>query len=165
MAISAFMQIDSAQGELMQPGFEGWIPVQNWDWEVAAETNFTKGGGAMIGKPNPGSLNWEHIWDTASPAILGYLATGSAFDTVKLHMAKTTGKATLQVYWTATMNEVFITKVNTSVTDEGAITQKVEMVFRMIKIEYKPQSNVDGSLGAPKTYQWNIVEGDAEPGA
>lgn len=165
MALNAFMEIAGAKGESTQFGYENWIPLQGWDWEVTSDCNFTKGGGAMIGKASPGTLNWEHFWDRASPALLGYIATGSAFETVKLHMCKTTGSKTPEPFWTANMTEVFITKVNQSATDEGNISQKVEMVFRMIEIEYKDQSSSTGTLGAARTFKWNIPEGDASPGA
>ena len=39
------------------------------------------------------------------------------------------------------------------------------MVFKTVKIEYKPQNNKDGALGAAKTYNWDIPAGTASPSA
>ena len=61
------------------------------------------------------------------------------------------------------MEGAFITKVTNSGTEEGNVTQKVEMVFKTVKIEYKPQDNKTGKLGAPKTYNWDIPAGTASP--
>src|SRR5450631_4158634 len=77
-ALNAFMQIDGAFGESRQGGYEKWIEIQSWEWEVEAETSWTKGGGASVGKPSPGKMSWEHYWDRSSPTLLGYICTGSA---------------------------------------------------------------------------------------
>ena len=46
------------------------------------------------------------------------------------------------------MNEVFITKVNQSATEEGNVVQKVEMVFKHIDIVYKQQGVQADAPGA-----------------
>ncbi len=93
MAINAFVSFfDKADGESIQKGKEKWVEIQGWDWEVEAETSWTKGGGASVGKPNPGRMNFEHRFDTSSTVILGYICSGKAFPKVELQMMKTTGK-------------------------------------------------------------------------
>jgi type VI secretion system Hcp family effector len=159
------MHIDKADGESIQKGKEKWIEIQGWDWEVEAETSWTKGGGASVGKPNPGKLHWLHYFDSASPVILGYICTGKAFPKIELQMMKTTGKAAPDTYFTMTMEGCFITKVENSATEEGMVLQKVEMVFKTVKIEYKAQNSKDGSLGATKTFNWDIPAGTASPSA
>ena len=166
MAINAFVSFfDKADGESIQKGKEKWVEIQGWDWEVEAETSWTKGGGASVGKPNPGKLNFEHRFDTSSTVILGYICTGKAFPKFELQMMKTTGKGTPETYFTMTMEGVFITKVSNSGTAEGIVMQKVEMVFKTVKIEYKAQDNKTGSLIAAKTYNWDIPAGTASPSA
>ncbi len=173
-SLNAFMQIKGADGESKQGSYKGWIELTNWEWEVTAETNWTKGGGASVGKPNPGSLNWEHYWDKSSPTILGYICTGSAFSEVKLEMCKSVGAGigisgtSLQPYLKVTLHDVFINKVNQSVSEEGGVTQKVEMVFKNIKIDYHQQGGdpaKPGALGPAITYEWDIPGGSASPGA
>ena len=75
MALNAFMKIGSAEGEARQGkyGKEKWIELQSWEWEVEAESSWTKGGGASVGKPNPGKLTWEHYFDRSSHLLLGYI--------------------------------------------------------------------------------------------
>jgi type VI secretion system secreted protein Hcp len=164
MAVNAFLTFfDKADGESMQKGKEKWIEIQGWDWEIEAETSWTKGGGASVGKPNPGKLNFEHYFDTSSTVIMGYICTGRAFPKLELQMLKTTGSATPETYYTMVMEGGFITKVSNSGTEEGNVTQKVEMVFKTVRIEYKPQDNKSGKLGAVKTYNWDISTGTASP--
>ena len=40
-----------------------------------------------------------------------------------------------------------------------------QMVFKTVKIEYKPQDNKTGKLQAAKTYNWDIPAGTASPSA
>ena len=80
MAVNACVTFyDKADGESIQKGKEKWIEIQGWDWEIEAETSWTKGGGASVGKPNPGKMNCEHYFDTSSTVIMGYICTGKAF--------------------------------------------------------------------------------------
>jgi type VI secretion system secreted protein Hcp len=166
MAVNAFLTFfDKTEGESIQKGKEKWIEIRGWDWEVEAETNWTHGGGASVGKPNPGKMNWEHHFDSSSTVLLGFICTGKAFPKAELQMLKTTGSGTPETYFTMTMEGVFMTKVAQAGTEDGAVMQKVEMVFKTVKIEYKSQNNKTGQLGAGKVFNWNIPEGTASPSA
>ena len=166
MAVNAFISFfDKADGESIQKGKEKWVEIKSWGWDVEAETSWTKGGGASVGKPNPGRINFEHRFDTASIVILGYICTGKAFPKVELQMTKTTGRGTPETYFTMTMEGVFITRVSNSGTEDGMVVQSVEMVFKTVKIEYKLQDNRTGALTTVKTYSWDIPAGIASPSA
>ncbi len=163
MAVNAFLTFfDSAHGESIQKGKDKWIEIQGWDWEIEAETSWTKGGGASVGKPNPGKMNWEHYFDTSSNVVLKYIFSGQAFDKVELHMLKATGKQGLRVFFKMTMKGAFITKVANSATEEGNVVQKVEMVFKEVTFQYAPQLDTGptaGTLGAPTFVTWDIPAG------
>jgi type VI secretion system secreted protein Hcp len=165
MPVNAFMKFSNdAQGESKQKGFEGekgWFEIQSWDWEIEAESSWTKGGGASVGKPNPGKLNFEHYFDKSSPAIMRFICQGKSFDSAELNMCKTTGAPIPEQYFKMVMKNAYITKVSNSGTEEGNVTQKVECVFKEIFIEYKPQKN-DGKLDSAMKYHWNIPEGSVE---
>ena len=46
MAVNAFISFfDKAEGESTQKGMEKWVEIQGWDWDVEAESSWTKGGG------------------------------------------------------------------------------------------------------------------------
>jgi type VI secretion system secreted protein Hcp len=159
MAVNAFIKFDQVDGESIQKGKEKWIEIQGWDWEVDAETNWTKGGGASVGKPNPGRMTIEHYFDSSSTVLLGHICSGKAFPKAELQMMKTTGKGSPETYLTMSMEGVFLTKVSNSGTEEGNVAQKIECVFKTVKIEYKPQNTKDGSLGASKIFTWDIPAG------
>ena len=169
MALTALLKISGASGEsrlsttedpnaggkVSNGSYKGWIELQGWDWDVEAETSWTKGGGASVGKPNPGKMNWEHYFDTSSTVIMGYICTGKAFPKVELQMMKTTGSATPETYYTMTMEGAFITKVSNKGGEDGSVSQDVEMVYKQIILGYKQQKN-DGKLGGTKPFAWNI---------
>ena len=174
MSLNALMKLsNNAVGECKMEGFQGWIEIQGWDWEVEAETSWTKGGGASVGKPNPGKMNWEHYFDKSSPTILKFICTGTSFDRVELQMFKGTG-ASVQTgsannFFSMIMEGAFITKVNQSATEEGNVVQKVEMVFKQVTISYKAQEDGGsigsakggkaGTTGAPISVTWDIPGG------
>lgn len=155
---------DKAEGESTLKGKEKWVQVVGWSWEIEAETSWTKGGGASVGKPNPGKLHWEHSFDTSSPVVMGYLCTGKAFPKVELQMMKDTGGAVPETYFTLQMESAFITKVGTSGSEDGGVVQYVEMVFKSVRIDYKPQDRT-GKLGTAKPFTWDIPAGTASPSA
>ena len=65
------------------------------------------------------------------------------------------------------MREAFITKATQSATEEGNVTQKVEMVFKSIAIEYY-QQGIDkanpGGLQPVNEFSWDIPAGKAQSG-
>ncbi|MEO7056485.1 MAG: type VI secretion system tube protein Hcp [Caldimonas sp.] len=166
MGLNAFMQLGKAEGESRQPPYVKWIELQSWDWEVEAETSWTKGGGASVGKPNPGKMNWEHYWDKSSHTILGYICTGTSFDEVRMEMCKSTGPDGQKPFFQVLMKEAFITKVANSATDDGNVLQKVEMVFKYIEIKYAQQGvnpRYPGALTPAGQFDWDIPAGKAHP--
>ena len=173
MALTALLKISGASGEsrlsttedpnaggkVSNGSYKGWIELQGWDWDVEAETSWTKGGGASVGKPNPGKMNWEHYYDTSSNVILKFIWSGQAFDEVELHMLKSAGKKGLRVFFKMQMKGAFITKVSNNATEDGNVAQKVEMVFKEVTFSYAPQNDMDGSLGAMVPVTWDIPAG------
>ena len=165
MAVNAFLTFfDKADGESTQKGKEKWIEIQAWDWEVEAETSWTKGGGASVGKPNPGRMSVQHLFDTSSTVVLGYICSGKAFPKAEVQMMRSTARGTSETYFTMTMEGAFITKVSQGATEEGNVSQRIEFVFKTVKIEYKPQTK-EGLLGTARTFNWDIPAGTASPSA
>ena len=170
--LNAFLKLANAKGESRQTGFEGWIEIQGWEWGVKAETSWTQGGGASVGKPSPGELSFEHYYDRSSPVIMAYICSGRSFDEVEIQMCKSTGANSRDWFYRMVMKDAFLTSVMNSATDDGNVLQKVEMVFKDVSIDYKPQMDSKsasgtvkpGSFGAAINYQWNIPAGTSSGG-
>ena len=165
MAVNAFLTFfDDADGESTLRGRDRWVEVEGWDWSIEAATSWTTGGGATVGKPNPGTLNWEHHFDTSSIVIMGYICTGKAFPKVELQMVHPEQGVRAGAYFTMHMEGVFITKVVNVASDDGDIVQRVEMVFRRVQIDYRAQGK-SGKLATATTFAWDIPAGTASPWA
>jgi type VI secretion system secreted protein Hcp len=143
--------------EKSHPGSAGWIQIDEWSWDVEAESSFTKGTGAAVGKPVPGAFTFSHFFDTSSPTILKNIVKGVHFAEVELHMLKQTGQGSHEVYFTVKLINAFTTKVATKGGEDGSVSQDVELVFKDINIEYKPQGD-DGKLQAGIQFGWNVAE-------
>ncbi len=139
-------------------GSTGWIEISDWSWDIEAETSFTKGSGAAVGKPTPGSLSFSHYYDLSSPTIMSKIVQGTSFSVVHIVMLKTTGDTSGKgdVYFGITMKDVFMTKVSSKGGEDGSVTQDVEMVFKSCAIGYKKQKD-DGKLDeTPSDFIWDI---------
>jgi type VI protein secretion system component Hcp len=76
---------------------------------------------------------------------------------------ETTGKGVPETFFTMTMEDVFITGVSNSGSEEGSIVQNVEMVFKTVRIAYQPQDPKTGQLAKPSAFMWDIPAGTASP--
>lgn len=149
------------EGESLQenfPGSAGWIEISDWSWDIEAESSFLKGGGAAVGKAQPGALSFAHYFDKSSAPIMRNIVKGVHFATVDIVMCKQTGEHDLpQEYFRVVMKNAFTTKVSTKGGEDGTVGQDVEMVCKDILVQYKPQGN-DGKLAqAPIEFQWDIA--------
>ena len=172
MPLNAFMKFSNANGESRQKPYDRWVEIQGWEWGVKAETSWKQGGGASVGKPDPQDLSFEHYYDSASPAIMASICLGKSFDEVKLEMCKSTGRIdvnsgrTQEAYFLMTMKDCFITSVVNTADNDGNVVQKVDMVFKEVEIDYRPQldGKQGGAMGAKINYKWNIPAGTASGG-
>jgi type VI secretion system secreted protein Hcp len=150
------------EGESLQethPAKQGWLEITDWSWDIEADTNFTKGTGAAVGRATPGTLSFTHAYDKSSPLILQNIVRGTHFKTMQIDMLKQTGdpNGKPQVYFQLVAASVFITKVSSKGGEDGGVTQDVECVFKEVNLGYKRQTN-KGTLDPNKGFGWNIAE-------
>lgn len=157
---NSFIKFDGVKGESLHKtnsGDKGWIEISDWSWDIEADTSYLKGGGAAVGKPQPGTLSFSHYYDKASPVIMSKIVMGKHFKKVQIVMLKQTGAVDGQgeVYFGITMQEAFITKVSSKGAEDGSVTQDIEMVFKVIAIAYLAQKE-DGTLSPSIPFGWDI---------
>ena len=162
---NTFILFDGAKGESHQKNFDtGHIEIDGFKWEVTSETSFTKGGGASVGKAQPGVASFSHYYDTASPTMMAFCVKGKHFDTVTATMCKSTGDETPKPYFIVVMKSCYITKATVDAGEDGSVKQDIEFVFKEVEIKYHMQKN-DGTLDAgAKTFKWNIPQMEATSG-
>lgn len=160
---NAFIKFDGiTKGEsthITNNGENGWIEISDWSWDIEADTSYLKGAGAAVGKPQPGTLSFSHYYDKSSPVIMKKIVQGKHFPKVYIVMLKQTGSEDGQgePYFAITVDEAFITKVSSKGSEDGSVTQDVEMVFKVIAVGYKAQELKGGMLEkAPSDFGWDI---------
>ena len=157
---------DVKRGESNQKnrnGLTGWIEINDWSWDIEADHSNLKGTGAAVGKPNPGTLNFTHPFDTSSTAILTKIVAGKSFPNVCIDMLKQTGGDKAEQYFQIVMTDVFITKVSTKGGEDGAVTQDVDLVFKEVSVGYKAQGNSGTLENQPLEFNWSITKMNAAP--
>ena len=157
---NSFIKFEGFGGESLHttnPGTKGWIEISDWSWDIEAETSYLKGGGAAVGKPQPGTLSFSHYYDKSSNVIMGKIVQGKHFPKVYIVMLKQTGAPDGQgePYFGITMQEAFITKVSSKGAEDGSVTQDVEMVFKVVAVGYKMQTE-GGGLDKQIDFGWDI---------
>jgi type VI secretion system secreted protein Hcp len=163
---NAFIRFEGIrEGESMHSshnGKSGWIEISEWGLDISADTSFLKGAGASVGKPQPEALSFSHYYDVASPIIMQKIVQGKHFAKVTIVMLKQTGAEDGQgePYFGIKMEEAFITKVSSKGSEDGSVTQDVEMVFKTIAVGYKPQKPKGGDVDKQYDFKWNIERMD-----
>jgi hypothetical protein len=90
-------------------------PVTGFAWEVTADSSWTKGGGASVGKPNPGKLRVQKPIDGSSISELVNIVAGQSFQTAVLRL--TSGKGNSASTTVYEMTNLFVTGVSHSAAD------------------------------------------------
>jgi type VI secretion system secreted protein Hcp len=148
-------------GESLQKGHdgkEGWIEIGDWNWDVEAETSFTKGTGSAVGKATPGVFTFSHYYDKSSPTIMNMIVQGTHFKTMRIDMLKSTGVAAgPEMFFQVLAKDVFITKVASKGGEDGVVSQDIDCVFKEVAFGYKMQLN-NGKLDSTvREFKWNIA--------
>lgn len=142
-------------GESQVKGFENWIELDAFAWNATAETSWTKGGGASVGKPNPGEFTWAQTFDASVPAMYPYLLTGQGIPDVTLELVKN-GAAGPVTFVQLVMTDTFFTELAfDGTTAHGAI------VFKTITQSVWPLKP-DGTRGRPVSVTWDIPAGQTK---
>jgi type VI protein secretion system component Hcp len=76
--VTAYLRLGESAGRSTAIGYENWTDVATLDWDVSALTSWLKGGGASVGKPNPGSLSWSQELDGSFLYALTNIAGGKS---------------------------------------------------------------------------------------
>ena len=140
------------EGESVVKGYENWIDLDAVAWSVTADSSWTKGGGASVGKPNPGPLTWSQTFDSSVPAMYSYLLTGKAVPNAVVEYVKN-GDAGPVTYLQLNMEGLFFTNIafdGNTVSGAG--------VFKTISMTYWTL-NPDGTRDQTVAVKWDIPSG------
>jgi type VI protein secretion system component Hcp len=126
--------------------------VTAYSWEVTAASNWTSGGGASVGKPNPGAIHFTKAIDPSSVPTLLKIAQGAAYPSALFSVTLGKGKAASTMVYE--LEDVFVTRVSQGTTD-GLVTEEVSLVFKVVRWTFT------SSAGDVTTGTWDVVSGSA----
>jgi len=126
--------------------------VTAYSWEVTAASNWTSGGGASVGKPNPGAIHFTKTIDPSSVPTLLTIALGRAYPSAVFTVTLGKGKAASTMVYE--LEDVFVTRVSQGTTD-GLVTEEVSFVFKVVRWTFT------SSAGDVTTGTWDVVSGSA----
>lgn len=124
--------------------------VTAYSWEVTADSSFTSGGGASVGKPNPSAIRFTKRIDPGSIPTLQKIAVGTVLTTAVFTVTIGKGKtAATMVY---ELEDVLVTRVSQGAAD-GVVTEEVSFVFKAVRWTFT------SSEGDVTTGTWDVVSG------
>lgn len=126
------------------------FPVLGCSLAVTAESSWTKGGGASVGKPNPEAIRFTKAFDANSILLLKNITTGQAFASAKFTATSGTGSGTTTMVYE--MTGLFVTGI-THVGAGGTPLEEVSFVYKTLSWKFVDANGVETSG------RWNIPEG------
>jgi type VI secretion system secreted protein Hcp len=126
------------------------FPVLGCSLAVTADSSWTKGGGASVGKPNPEAIRFTKAFDANSISLLKNITSGRAFASAKFTATSGTGAGTTTMVYELTA--LFVTGI-THVGAGGTPLEEVSFVYKTLAWKFVDADGVETSG------RWNIPEG------
>lgn len=142
-------------GESTVRGYENWIEVSDASWGMSADSSWTKGGGASVGKVMPDTFSWTQAMDRSVPYTLAAIASGKALPTATFEYVTQTSSGPVTLMQMV-MEAPFLTDLE--LADD---TVSESMVFRSIR-QTVWSLDKSGQVTKPVSFEWNFSTGKAE---
>lgn len=154
-----FMLVTGVAGDATAKGHERWIRVSSLDWTVKAGTSWTQGGGASVGKPQPGPIDLLLPTGTWSQHFIRLITQGKALPNVVFDSVASDGRPLYRI----TAEGFFLTEYRLANLPVTALPQDhVSGVFKKAKIEYYAVG-ADGKVTST-VVEWDVASGISTPG-
>lgn len=136
-------------GQLVLAG-GGSSAVTAYSWSVTADSSWSKGGGASVGKPTPSAIRFTKLLDPSSVPTLQRITAGTVVPTAVFTVTFGKGNnASTMVY---EMTELLVTSVTEGAAD-GLVTEEVSFVFKAVTWTFTHSS------GNVTTGSWDVPSG------
>lgn len=153
-----FMLVTGVAGDSTAKGHEKWIRVSSLDWKVTAQTSYTQGSGAAVGKPFPDALLLGLPTGTWSQQFMRLITQGKALASVIIDGVASDGRPLYRM----TLDGLFVTQYRLSALPATPLPQdEIKAVFRKAKIEYYAVA-ADGKI-TTTLVEWDVALGTSAP--
>ena len=147
-------------GDSTDPQHQNEIVVLSYSLGVTADSSWTKGGGAFVGKPVPGDFQYSATLNRSVPTIVQYITTGklAASATLTLRSDPVGNKAGFE-YAKYTFEGTFFTNVSQGVNAAGRVVNEVSFVYKTLRL----QLFAPGNPTAVSCVLWDIPASTSVP--
>jgi type VI protein secretion system component Hcp len=154
--VTAYLRLGESAGRSTAIGYENWTDVATLEWDVSALSSWLKGGGASVGKPNPGSLSWSQELDGSFLYALTNIAGGKSVPKLVIEYVRNGDHGPVTF-----MQDVFSDVYFTSIAlNDTTVTNSV--VFKTVT-ETTWDINEQGKRGAVlSSFNWDIPGGKVD---
>jgi type VI secretion system secreted protein Hcp len=153
-----FMLVTALPGDATAKGHEKWIRVSSLDWKAVAQSSWTAGGGASVGKPHPDYIQLTLPSGTWSQHFMRLMGLGRAQQSIVIDGATSDGRP----LYRATLEGVYVTQYRLMSESAAALPQdELKMIFKKVKIEYYAIA-ADGRVTSTFV-EWDIPTGSVLP--
>jgi type VI secretion system Hcp family effector len=135
---------------------ENAIELSSYDFAIDAASDWTSGGGASVGRPQPSDFVVSGFLDRSGPALLNVITQGRQIDTADIYVETLDGTLLTSIH----LNDVFLTHVENATDDAQRPVENLSMIYKSIFWTVNT-INADGSIGTPTSGGFDVVRGTA----
>jgi type VI secretion system secreted protein Hcp len=149
------------KGESTRKGFEGWIEIDFFDFDVQQTLNIgSQSTGAGAGKVAFSAFQVRKQPDSSSPLLFQACAAGTPWENVTLVLNKAGGNSSVN-YLKFEFQLVALSSVQwTGDTDTGDTpSENLGFMYGALSVTYTPQK-IDGTAGAAVVGGWNQIKNE-----
>jgi type VI secretion system secreted protein Hcp len=157
MAGNLFLQIDGVTGECVESAHKDWIDVDSYSEGLQSASTASYGGGSGLGTVHYNDITITCQLEKAIPNLMVGCADHKHYPTAKLHATKMGGDGKGWTYLEVTLNDVVVTGVHFSGSQNQIPTVQISLAFTKIKTEYWQQTPTGGK-GASTNAGWDQKE-------
>jgi len=139
-------------GESTVRGYENWIKIDDASWGMSADSSWTRGGGASVGKVMPDTFSWTQAMDRSVPYTLAAIASGKALPTATFEYVTQIDSVPVTLMQMV-MEAPFLTDLE--LADD---TVSESMVFKSIR-QTVWSLDKSGKVTKPVSFAWDFSTG------
>lgn len=120
--------------------YANYAHVTSVQFGISAETSWTKGGGASVGKPNFKNITITKNSDVSSGKFMQKIAMGTGIDLIEILSVGNVGADRQEIVHKVELKDAYVTNVSSSEVEgcaEGgcpSIAESYEFVYKAIRI-------------------------------
>lgn len=142
-------------GESLDKAHSGWIEASSFSFGVSNPPSLS--GGLISGTKGVASeLIISKSLDKASPSLFLGCAQGTIYPTVTMELQQSSAATTPVVYYRITLNNVLVSKLETSGAADARPSEEVSFSYQKIKVEYYAMDQYGKYILVPAV-SWDFV--------